>query len=307
MLYYGYCWGLWGRNSLLLQYLFQCNCPPTSEEARYPQQVDIVVSACRYESSILSPSGRLLYVQEKGVGAASTYLLNLDTNRKTLFTLLDGSNYFLTDDLIFHSLYGDDEYILDITTSIRYPIQDVRQLRPSVYSMGKIDSNSLSKVLLQVDQIFLIDDAFEPTIALSSDFRIHPEKSFTLDAFDFAYSETDSVEQFLQQADLVYQKLPPRFSNEIQSPDGKFVARADGIYSIETGKQIVGRISSLRSWLVKGWTDDGSAVIYSQNIDPCVIETNFGFLDSYACYLKVPQPLVKLKVPGEYFISQETP
>jgi hypothetical protein len=303
LLFSGYCWGVWGRQSLLLQYIFQCNCPAASEETRYPAQVDVIVPACRYVNSILSPSGKMLYVQEKKAGITFTYLLDLQAEQKTSFTLEAGSNYFLTDELIFHSLYGDDEYILDITTGIKYPIQEVSYLRPSVYSMGDVDPNLLSKALLQVEQIFLIDDAFEPTIALSSDFRIHPEKSFTFDSFDFVYGETNPVEQFLQQYDLIYEKMPPRFSNEVISPDGRLVARADGIYSVETGQQILGRISSLRSWLVKGWTYDSSAVIYSHNSNPCVIRSNFGFFDSTLCFLKVPQPVLKLKVPEEYLLS----
>ena len=62
LFYHGYCWGLWGRSSLLLQYLFQCSCSPASEEARYPEQVDVIVPACRNGGINLSPTGRLLYV-----------------------------------------------------------------------------------------------------------------------------------------------------------------------------------------------------------------------------------------------------
>ena len=67
LLYFGYCWGWWGRSSLFLQYLFQCNCPETSEEARYSSQVDVIVSACSHVNSRLLPSGDLLYVQEESM------------------------------------------------------------------------------------------------------------------------------------------------------------------------------------------------------------------------------------------------
>lgn len=67
LLYYGYCWGLWGRSSLLLQYLFQCSCPSASEEARYPEQVDVVVPACRYVTTRLLPGGRFLYIRLFGI------------------------------------------------------------------------------------------------------------------------------------------------------------------------------------------------------------------------------------------------
>jgi hypothetical protein len=80
--YYGYCWGLWGRGSLLLQYLFQCSCLAASEEARYPRQVEVIVSACKYVSSRLSPSGRLLLVSEKKNESSTDYLLDLQTMEK---------------------------------------------------------------------------------------------------------------------------------------------------------------------------------------------------------------------------------
>src|SRR5688572_20024956 len=83
LLYFGYCWGLWGRQSLLLQYLFQCKCPSASEEWRYPRRVDIIAPACSYLGSMLSPTGKLLYVLEgksRFVDTfSSTYLLDLRT------------------------------------------------------------------------------------------------------------------------------------------------------------------------------------------------------------------------------------
>ena len=125
--FYGYCWGLWGRSSLLMQYLFQCGCPVASAEARYPDEIDMIVPACQYVSSMLSPSGRLLYVREKKLWRTSTYLLNLQTNEKTPFSIPDGSNHFLTDDLFFLLLmygqgYEGGEYLLDRTTGKQIPI-----------------------------------------------------------------------------------------------------------------------------------------------------------------------------------------
>jgi hypothetical protein len=86
LFYYGYCWGLWGRGSLLLQYLFQCTCPPASEEARYPEEVDVIVPACRQSYVELSPSGRLLAVREEQAGLPSTYLLDLQSMGRTEIT-----------------------------------------------------------------------------------------------------------------------------------------------------------------------------------------------------------------------------
>src|SRR6185503_11819764 len=239
LFYYDYCSGWWRRSSLLLQYLFQCNCPFASEEARYPDNVDVIVSACKYNGSILSPSGRLLYVQEEESGITSTYLLDLQTDEKIPLALPEGSNHFLTDDLIFHSYYGDDEYVLDRSTGMKYPIQSVERMQPSVYSNGNVEPDLLLKALLQVNQIFLIDDTFQPVIALSSDFRTYPENSFNFDAFDFSADERNPVEQFLQQNNIDYHFVPDMFPGEALSPDGRFIARADGIYLANTEQKIV--------------------------------------------------------------------
>jgi len=157
LLYSGYCWGLWGRSSLLLQYLFQCGCPVASEEARYPDNVDVIVPACRYKSSRLSPSGRLLYVNEKKDGLTSTYLLDLQTHEKTTFFLPEGSNHFLTDDLLFFSVaYGNDTYLLDRITGKQYPIREFAYWRSGAYINGEVNLSMLAEALRGAENVFLI-------------------------------------------------------------------------------------------------------------------------------------------------------
>src|SRR5690349_18622434 len=87
LFYYGYCLGLWGRNSLLLQYLFQCNCPSSTEGKRYPEGVEVIVSACHNGGVRLSPSGRFLAVRDNEDEHSSTYLLDFQTHQKIDFTL----------------------------------------------------------------------------------------------------------------------------------------------------------------------------------------------------------------------------
>lgn len=316
LLYYGYCWGLWGRHSLLLQYLFQCSCPPVSEEARYPKRMDVIVPACGLVSSRLSPSGRFLYAQEEESGITSTYLLDLQTETKIPFTLQEGSNYFLTDELIFYSFYGDNEYILDIRTGTKYPIQNARHLQPSVYSMGNVEPNLLLKSLLQVDQIFLIDEMFQPVIALSSDFRTHPEHSFTFNVSDFSAETTNPVEEFLQKNSITYHYIPANFPHEIVSPDGRFIARDDGIYLVKTNQKIVDGYSvsgfyrsySGKYFPLRGWMYDSSGVLYSSPfLGPCILETSFFIFEEPGCFVVVTQPLLKLKVPEEYLLPEPIP
>ena len=98
------------------------------------------------------------------------------------------------------------------------------------------------------------------------------------------------------------------------SPDGKFVARGDGIYVVATEEKIVEGFSASRFFRAysrkyftpRGWLYDGSGVIYSKFLNPCLIE--FSFLsDSASCTYEVPQPVLLLKVPEEYLLPQEAP
>ena len=99
------------------------------------------------------------------------------------------------------------------------------------------------------------------------------------------------------------------------SPDGRFVARADGIYLVETGERIVEgysaskfyRAYSRKYFKVRGWNYGGSGVIYSKFLNPCLIETSFFIFDDPACYYEVPQPVVILKMPEEYLLPQQRP
>lgn len=307
VLYAGYCWGVLGRNNLLFQYFFQCKCPANSEQTRYPNNVEVIVSACQYYLSISSPSGRLLYVKENP-SINSEYLLNLQTWEKTPIVLEKGSNYFLTDDLIFHSFYGDNEYILEISSSIKYPVLDAVDLQPSIYSMGNADTYLLSEMLSQSDQVFLIDDVFQPVVALTSDFRHHPENTFTFNIFDLSGDESNQVEQFLKVNKIDYYYVPNMFPHELISPNGEFIAREDGIYLFATGEKIVEGYSpsgyyrsySGQYFSIRGWLHDNSGVLYSAFLEPCLLETNFLIFEYPGCFIKVDQPLIKLKVPQEY-------
>jgi hypothetical protein len=213
-----------------------------------------------------------------------------------MFTLPEGSNYFLTDELIFLSLdYGGGEYILDRSTEKQYPIQSFLSLQPNAYSYGKLDADLLFEALLQVETVFLIDAPYQPVIALSSDFRTHPEHSFTFDASALSGNGTNLLEQFLQRNNIIYYRIPARFPHEAISRDGRLTARDDGIYLVETNQMIVKAPPSL----IRGWTGDGRSAIYSSG-GLCLIHRGLPFSDDIGCAIRVSQPVLKLKVPEVY-------
>jgi hypothetical protein len=291
LLYYGYCWGLWGRGSLLLQYLFQCGCPVSSEELRYPARVDVVVPACRHMSSRLSPSGRLLYVREEKFGVTTAYLLDLQTMERIKVADQPFSS-FLTDDLWFVES-GLEDYIMDRGTGVQYPIQKFVHSRPDAEINADANLTLLAESLRRAEEVFLIGASQDTVIALASDFRAYPERNFTVDRFDIPGSETNRMERFLKENNIAYQTIPPDFPDEAVSPDERFVARNDGIYLAETNQKIVEGVSLS----VRGWTYDGRGALYSHALGRCLLRIRLPFADDTGCFTRVPQPVLKLKVP----------
>ncbi len=304
-----------------MQYIFQCACPTASDEARYPERVDVVIPACRHNAIRLSPSGRMLYVATRVLWNDADYLLDLQTGERTPVSIErstaqvfgkpappKGSVHFLNDALIFHTFYGIDEYILDRMNGVKYPIQAAQQLQPSIYSMGNVDPNLLLNALLQVDQIFLIDEAFQPVIALSLDFRTHPESTFIFNALDFPGDEPNRVEQFLKGNKIAYHYIPGIFTDKALSPDGKLIAREDGIYLVETDQKIVNGYPGIepfdpsrgKYFALRGWVYDSTGALYSSSRGLCLMQ--IFFMNETECIIKVPQPVLKLKVPQEYLL-----
>jgi hypothetical protein len=302
LLYYGYCWGLLGRHSLLLQYLFQCSCPPASEEARYPDDVDVIVPACRnVDIGVrLSPSGRFLYFREEKNGLASAYFLDLQTMESITVTNQPFSS-FITDDLWFVESGLDDD-IIDRTTGKQYPIQTFRNWRENAYVNGEPNLELLVSALREAEQVFLTPN-YSTVVVLMPNFLIKPEQNFTFSLFDFPEWSSNQVEQFLQENNIVYQTISVKYPHEVLSANGNLMARDDGIYLVETNRMI----AKVPLSLVMGWTSDGRGAIYSSS-GLCLLRLGIPIVwDESFCYIRVPQPVLLLKVPQEFLLPTELP
>ena len=300
LIYVGYCFGLWGRNSLLFQYLFQCKCPSFSEEWRYPKDIDVIVSACNEGWVDLSPSGSLLYVREKKLIFPSSYLVNLKTKEKKDITDQPYAK-FITDELGLIG-YGVDSTIIDLTTGEQFPIQMFRYIHPDAQINGDADLIKLANALREVDDIYLIEDS-DRIVALSSDFRNSPSKSFISSRFDIPGFNPDRLELFLRENNINFH-LVTSFPEEAISPDRRFIARREGIFLAETDQKIVDGVSL---WL-RGWTTDAKGAIYSTRYGgPCLIPLYLPMADDIVCLIEVDRPVLLLKVPEEYLPSTETP
>lgn len=309
LLYFGYCRGWWGRQSLLLQYLFQCNCPVTSEEARYPESIDVIVSACRNAGARVAPGGRWLHVDEEWNNVRSSYLLNVETGEKIPTAVPQSNMYFLTDDLVFVSLGSGDgnEYVQDRTTEKQYILRRFRSLYPDALVDGNADPGVLAEALHNASFVFLIDDR-DIVVAYTPEFPASAKLNFTTNWLDLPGGEPDKVRLFLQEFDIAYRLIPSGFMEEAVSPDGRFVARRDGIYLSDTGEKVaegyfIRKFPGKQYFSVRGWTYDSSGVIYSKFAEPCLLETPG--IDEPGCLWEVPQPVIKLNVPEEYMSVNE--
>lgn len=312
LLYFGYCWGLWGRHNLLLQYYFQCKCPATSEQARYPKEAEVIVSACRSWTAELSPTGSKLYITEKVFGRFSNYLLNLQTNEiipiKSKVTHFD----FLNDELLFRSekdYVQNGGYVLDGNTGIEYPIKTFREIQPNAYVDSYVNTDMLVTAFREADQIILLDAASYPAISLSADFREYPEHSFVIYFHDIEGEGVNRIEQLLQQNEINYAYAPSpsiwdSYHRELVSPDGKLIAKTDGIYLAKTNQRIVEGIPF--RVLVNGWTNNGYVIYSSTYLGPCLFRFSLPLADDSSCVIVVPQPVFKLKVPDEYLSPNGT-
>jgi hypothetical protein len=291
LLYFGYCWGLWGRNSLSLQYLFQCNCPLASEEARYPKEVDVIIPACQRINTVvrLLPSGRFLYLREEKESSPSTYLLDLQTMERMKVTDHPFSS-FLTDDLWFDE-GGVEGYIIDRISGKRYPIKTFRFWRADAYVNGAPNLELLLTTLREAEHIIFMQNN-DTAIVLMSRFPNNLEENFTFDRSDIPGGDANKVEQFLQDNNITYQTVLADFPHEVLSPDGKLIARDDGVYSVETNQLIVKAPLSL----VRGWTHDGLGVVYASG-SHCLFQIGMPFADDTTCFRRVPQPVIMVKVP----------
>jgi hypothetical protein len=305
--YFGYCFGLWGRGSLFLQYLFQCGCPGFSGELRYPGEVDFIMSACEREEIILSPSGRLLMVVPKaGIdGYTTAKVVNLQTNDKTSLRLPDGHSYFLADDLMYifaYYGYGHEggDHILDLRTNIMYPIQTFRQWSSNSFINGYADPVKLAESLRSADSIYYIRNE-RLIVALPQDVARTPEQAFLSSAFDVPDDgDVNRVEPFLQENNLLYEPVYALSGSDIVSPDGRFIARNDGIYLAATDQMIAG--SPIER--VEGWIYDGRGAIYTGR--DCVFLFSLPGLDM-SCLAWIDQPVILLKVPEEYLSATPRP
>jgi len=287
LLYWGWCWGWWGRGNLILQYLLQCNCPRASEATRYPDRTEVVISACEDASVKVSPGGRLIDVLGN-----PRYFLNLETGERIESPTALGYG-FLTDSLLLVNPRGREPYLLDLNTGAQSRVAVIRRGTLPMLDDGTIDPAAILPLLRQAEQVYIISD-FVVLVGVDSGNYLVQENILAGHTRD-----GELAQQFLEENNISYVTVGrPSAYDGIPSHTGTFLSRLDGIHLISTGQRIVEsyRLGSQGYFIPFGWVyDDRGVILRSGSV--YLLDLRVIYLYHY---MPVPQPVLLLKVPEEY-------
>lgn len=292
-LYWGYCWGWLGQNRLL-QLLFQCNCSAASEEARYPESVDVLFPACSDPWIVSSsPSGRYALVSLRD-SSRHIYLYDQETGKLTP-NPFPGVVYFLNDKVALfiehftNAAEQDNYYIYDIGGKRLIQLNKIQMTRN--YSV--IDPDEL-EVFRTTNDIYFIAGL---AIVLTPDFVQHPEANFVLGRF--AETSDRLIRNILSDHGI---NLPD--NSALDTLHG-FVSH-NGLFKYNFGNiNLVARNLTLRegykgySFYGQWWAyEDRGVVLASTQTIYLIGEEGTLFINPK--FFPIPQPILLLKVPKDY-------
>ncbi len=316
LFYWGYCWGWWGRGNLALQYLFQCACPAISEPSRYPERVEVLVSACSHTSTGIIFGRKHLLVRNTQRG--EKYLLDLRNGEKTPFNF---EGFFLPDELFIIDDQKHSRYILlDRTDGTQYPIThlQLQKIPGAILSDGQVNPDVL-KPFRDAKFVYYFSGR-EVVFAIASDYRSQSAQNVWIKGSDLPSNDVGRIPDLLEKNYISYSPKSRGFAEAV-SPNGAFIARLDGIYLTSTGEKIVENYSLLDKpdpsrpdrnnpkgyLLISGWTHDSSAVVLLGPRMFLVESMPLGASAAIPSLFEFYQPVLKLKVPVQYLPPDTQP
>ena len=297
--------------AVILLVLLCCNLPSLlfwplclKQDLFRPPNTEVIVSACKRPVATGVPGGEVLFVRE-GL-TDKIYLLDLRTGEKRDVPndpLLLDKGIFLSSELVWldGSLVGPDNpnyrphYILDLTDGQRYELLDLTRL-PRLEG-GKFDPKYYA-YFQSAEQVF-IDQSENTLIALSPDFRQHPEGNviFSHYSLDSGSSAENGklLEQLMKDLGVDYEIVDLSLKyTDVPSPTGRYIIRNDGIYLSEmntpvvtreyTGKRFIG------DYFVSWYYDESGIVVQGRGYDLIT-------LPGTSSFYYIPSPVLKLRLP----------
>ncbi|MBI5965277.1 MAG: hypothetical protein HY863_17515 [Chloroflexi bacterium] len=292
--------------AVILLALLCCNLPSLlfwplclKQDRDIPPNTEVIVSACKSPVVQGVPGGEVLFVREGDTD--KMYLLDLRTGKKRDVPnnpLLLDHGVFLSSELVWleGSLVGPDNpnyrpnYILDLTDGQRYELLDLTW--PPRLEGGKFDPKYYA-YFQSAEQTF-IHHTKNKLIALSPDFRQHPERNVIFSQFSLASVRSaeggELLEQLMKDLGVDYEVVDfSRYDANVPSPTGRYIVHYDGIYISGTNMQVVTRGMG---HYFKGWYYDESGVVVQD------AEHDLLLLPGGGGIFNIPSPILKLRLPA---------
>jgi hypothetical protein len=262
--------------------------------------------ACEHVAIQVSPEGRVALVRQLRSREGVAYFLDLVTGEVVEFKSVDNVE-FLTDELLLVPYPKGQPYLLNRQTLERYSISRLypERLPDGVLENGDINPNALLPILDRAGQIFIWDDWLvtvesHTTRDTSSNYLVSESNLFGESA------NGDLLRHFLYENEIPYLTSYRRYYPEgMPSHTGALLARDDGIYLASTGERIVEGFSAPSyGYLVPaGWAyNDRGVVLHPGEVFLLDLTRISLYLGRH---ILVPQPVLMLKVPDEYFTATQ--
>ena len=294
--YIGYCQGWWGRDSLLLRKFSSCACYTDVENSFFPNEhITVAISGCtdQFVRSVKPAHGFAVIAHYETNDSSisldpDAFLWDPLTNQKEGFPagLTPNAFFPLNSNYLYWSGSSNRALWHWRTNEIIFVQDRTIQFIELLTNKNTSESELFSAVYAEIDYVFTNEDH---TVSIFVDEQMEHNKTHRL-----VQANTDidtKIQDILTNSPVPVHKfklsgLGLHYSgfccaeNELVSPDGRFVATNDGVFSIETGQQLVNtenlivqkRIESLMlryepvGYIPSLWLADSSGVIYSYNL-----------------------------------------
>ncbi|MBI4670655.1 MAG: hypothetical protein HY741_03170 [Chloroflexi bacterium] len=267
LLYWTWSWGWWLPRNHVFEFLFQCLAPPWSEEARYPDNVDVLVAACVGDADKAARLAQLLDAGYRGSYPIVEYWI-LEQRKAT-------GNADLT------------YWLVNVKSNEQVPLEHI------ALEEGANISRELKSRLQTAKGIYPI---FNLAVVVQDPSLPTPSTSFLLEQKGAEYPtlygklSTAGIKSMARSG-----KVVGNFSLDrtFRSANGIFLSLNDQLISSD------GDLNSDFSWA--GWAAENRGVIF-EGKPIYVIGTIQSFLGP--TWLPVAQPVLLLKIPQEYLAPQ---
>ena len=257
----GYCQSWWGKENLLFRALWLCTCAEEFEQSLYPENVEVLVSACEcedgYRASRASltvvqgaalveaceaspaiqdvPGGRLLFVEH--------YFIDLYTGQRIPFTPPGRIPAWITEDLFWYQKAGG-LHLFSMEQQTDLPVVDLFQARPDLLREDKgIDLTQLANELKQKKSV-IVAEIIGVAQALVVDVKAGVEEYYYLNDIPFMDSDQGDLVAFLDTYGVPYERFAPSgtyspiFEWMVTSPSGQWYAKNDEVYQAVNDQKI---------------------------------------------------------------------